>query len=336
MKNVNLNKREISANIIADSINEFGGRLTTFIITFPRFILAEFNTHRMFSRNSASSRAIPFNKVVKMVEEDPFIPIAWQKDHKGMQGTEYITDENKISDYEAIWLYGRDRAIESAKALRSDKGNDVPVTKQLCNRLLEPFMWHTVIVTSGEEGLENFFKLRCPVYESGGQRYYSKKEFKGKANQLDKLDCAKFDDLTWLSINKGQSEIHMMALAEAMYDAYNSSMPHNLREGEWHIPFGDMIDMERLISVTPLDLSSPQHDIDYWKLQIAIARCARVSYLNFEGGDDYVADFKLYERLSSMNHWSPFEHVGQAMPVEGISRVARGVNGDYIEIKDKW
>lgn len=336
-------KKKIEATIVADSMNQDGDRLTTFVVTFPRIILAEFNTHRAFSRNSASSRAIPFEKMVKMVEENPFIPIAWQKDHKGMQGTEYITDIKLINRCKEVWLHAKDNAIERACELHGDNWIEpenehllLDVTKQLCNRLLEPFMWHTVIVTCGKEGLENFFKLRCPVYESRGQKYHSKKEFRQKANQLDKLDCAKFDDLTWLSINKGQSEIHMMALAEAMYDAYKESMPYNLREGEWHIPFGDMIDIERLISVTPLDLSSPQHDIDYWKLQIAIARCARVSYLNFEGGDDYVADFKLYERLSSMNHWSPFEHVGQAMPEGGISRVAKGVNGGYIEIKDKW
>ncbi len=63
---------EIKAQIVADSNNEFGNRLTTFVVTFPRYILAELNTHRMFSRNSASSRAIPFNKMVKSVEDNPY------------------------------------------------------------------------------------------------------------------------------------------------------------------------------------------------------------------------------------------------------------------------
>ena len=72
--------KKINAEIIADSVDSKGNRITTMLLTFPRFILAELNTHRMFSRNSASSRAIPFEKMVKMVEEDPFIPIAWQKD----------------------------------------------------------------------------------------------------------------------------------------------------------------------------------------------------------------------------------------------------------------
>lgn len=146
------------AEILADSKNPQGDRITTMKVTFPRFILAEFNTHRMFSRNSASSRAIPFKKMVKMVEENPFIPIAWQKDHKGMQGTEYFNKE-QATFLEKKWLLGRNSAVKEAKAL-----TDVGTTKQLCNRLIEPFMWHTVIVTSGEEGLDNFYKLRSPEY----------------------------------------------------------------------------------------------------------------------------------------------------------------------------
>ena len=72
--------KKISAEIVADSVNEHGNRITTMLLTYPRFIHGEVLTHRMFSRNSASSRAIPFEKMYKMVAEDPFIPIAWQKE----------------------------------------------------------------------------------------------------------------------------------------------------------------------------------------------------------------------------------------------------------------
>ena len=145
--------------ILADSLSPQGNRLTTMKITFPRMVLAEMNTHRMFSRNSASSRAIPFNKMLKMVEENPFIPVAWQKDHKGMQGSEYLEVQDGIYGVKDHWLEGRNKAVQLATALHQSN-----VTKQLCNRLLEPFMWHTVIITSGKEGLDNFFKLRCPEY----------------------------------------------------------------------------------------------------------------------------------------------------------------------------
>jgi thymidylate synthase ThyX len=184
----------IEARVIAGSISPQGDRLTTFILTFPRIILAEFNTHRMFSRNSASSRAIPFEKMVKSVQDNPFIPIAWQKDHKGMQGSEYVTSEEEIQRRIDIWLTSRDWAIKTAKYLYQED-----VTKQLCNRLLEPFMWHTVIMTSGKEGLENFFDLR----------------------------------------DHEAAEIHIQELARKMKEVYNESTPKQLQAGEWHIPFGD-------------------------------------------------------------------------------------------------
>ncbi len=87
---------KIEAKIIADSKNEFGNRITTMILTYPRIIHSEFMTHRMFSRNAASSRAVPAAKLIQAVKDNPFIPLAFQKQHSGMQGTEYITDPKEI------------------------------------------------------------------------------------------------------------------------------------------------------------------------------------------------------------------------------------------------
>ena len=226
----------IVAKVIADSKNEFGNRITTMIVTFPRIILAELNTHRMLSRNSASSRAIPFEKMVKSVQDNPFIPMAWQKDHKGMQGTEYF--DNNICDIDSLkeqWLEQRNAAIYHAQNLHS-----IGVTKQLCNRLLEPFMWHTVIITATE--WENFFELRCPKYlGDDGLFYNSRKE----CEYYSKLYIGyNSENLTfnWNERNKGQSEIHMMALAEAMWDVYQNSIPLQLKENQWHIPFIEVIE----------------------------------------------------------------------------------------------
>jgi hypothetical protein len=145
--------KEISASIVADSINEHGCRLTTFIVTFPRFILAEFNTHRMLSRNSASSRARPFKVMLKDVMEDPFVPIRWMSAHKGMQGDSFL-DGAEAEAAKVKWLAARDAAV--AAAIELDK---LQVTKQFVNRLLEPFLWHQVIVTATD--FENFFALRA-------------------------------------------------------------------------------------------------------------------------------------------------------------------------------
>jgi thymidylate synthase ThyX len=137
--------------VLADSIHHT--RLTTIEVTFPRIVLAEFNTHRVFSRNSASSRAIPVEKRIAMVEADPFIPESFGKNQKGMQASENLADEEALKARSA-WMQAMGYAIGQARALAK-----LGVHKQLANRLIEPFCWHTVIVSSTE--WENFWALRC-------------------------------------------------------------------------------------------------------------------------------------------------------------------------------
>lgn len=153
MTNLRNKDNRISAEIIADSLNPDGTRLTSFVLRFPRIVLAEFNTHRAVSRNSASSRAIPFKKMLSLVRTEPFIPIGFQKDHSGMQGTEYFEGfKSKLVRW--AWLRARDFAVIGAWSL-----NRLGVTKQLCNRILEPFMYHTVIATATD--WQNYFALRA-------------------------------------------------------------------------------------------------------------------------------------------------------------------------------
>lgn len=320
----------IQAKVIADSKNIYGDRITSMIVTMPRFILAELNTHRMFSRNSASSRAIPFEKMVKAVQENPFVPIAWQKDHKGMQGSDYHTD-TKLQ--EVTWLEGRDYAIKIASNLNNADSN---VTKQLCNRLLEPFMWHTVLVTATE--WENFFALRCPqyVWNSQEHKHLTFRSKKDVIKELEKSDLKtpatianSLTDLDWLKMNAGQAEIHMMALAEAMWDAYNESVPidvqdHLTRWKEyWHIPFITKKDWEYL----DINYSNEKHVIQL-ALKIATARCARVSYtlVGEEGKPvNYENDIKLHDRLAASGHWSPFEHCAKVMDADEYFQDDRGI-----------
>ena len=298
----------ISAEILADSLNQFGERITTMKLVFPRIILAEFNTHRMFNRNSASSRAIPFKKMVKMVQEQPFIPIAWQKDHKGMQGTEYLTDQIEIDSATGKWLNCMESNVKYATSL----GEQDNVTKQIRNRLLEPFMYHTVLVTATE--WDNFFKLRNPVYEyiEDGVKH----TFNSKKDFIEYVPHAKdWDNLSFLLVNKGQAEIHIMDLAEKMWDAMNESTPKQLEVGQWHIPFGDNIKEHLLLEsfgfLTPTE-------IEEIKVKIAVARCARLSYETL--GDnpviDYRKDIALHNTLLAVKHMSPFEHCAVVMENE--------------------
>lgn len=141
-----------ACKIITDSVSPDDVRLTTFEITFPRMVLAEFNTHRVFSRNSASSRAIPVEKQLAKVRENPFIPIHWGKNQKGMQAEVELTLEEQERAKEA-WLKARDYAVIQAEALL-----EIGVHKQITNRVLEPYMWHTCICTATE--WSNYFHLR--------------------------------------------------------------------------------------------------------------------------------------------------------------------------------
>ena len=80
----------IEANILLDSISPSNKRLTTWILTYPLIIHAEVMTHRVFSRNASSSRAIPTSKMLESVKKNPFIPVHWGKNQGGMQANEQL------------------------------------------------------------------------------------------------------------------------------------------------------------------------------------------------------------------------------------------------------
>lgn len=179
-----------SAKVLADSTNCCDNRITTMELTFPRFVLAEFNTHRMFSRNAASSRAIPVEKMIEQVENNPVIPIHWGKAQKGMQAYE-VLNEQDAGDAKYHWVLAGLEAVHRAKAMLS-----LGLHKQIANRLLEPWMWITVIATGNEGAWNNFFALRC----------------------------------------HHEAEPHIQAIAYMARDMRNQSTPQKLSDGQWHLP----------------------------------------------------------------------------------------------------
>lgn len=294
--------RKIEASIVADSIDPRGHRITTMLLTFPRFILPELNTHRLFTKNSASSRAIPAKKMFESVETDPFIPIAWQKEHSGMQGTEYFEHPDSIRVVEATWKAAADSALSCSKAL-----NSIKVTKQLTNRLLEPFLWHTVLLTSTE--FENFFDLRTPKYCDKIYTFSSKEDYV-TANDLNSSD--EVPENYWRKINSSQAEIHIQALAESMWVALKHSKPVELQPGSWHVPFGDQMDINALHDYGIVECDNV-YDVDQLRIAVASARCARLSYMTFDGEMDYGKDILLHDGLLEKKHMSPFEHCARVM-----------------------
>lgn len=191
---------QIYAKVIADSISEYGDRLTTMELQFPRFILAEFNTHRIFSRNSASSRAIPTSKEIDWIMEDPVLPIAYGYNKAGMQSSLEM-DDVSAQCAEHIIRGILDDVVEGVKkltqlgAIDPKTMNPMGLHKQWTNRYLEPFMLHRVICSSTE--WNNFFRQRI----------------------------------------SGLAQPEINDLAIKMRDALESSTPSLVVEGEWHMPY---------------------------------------------------------------------------------------------------
>jgi thymidylate synthase ThyX len=265
------------AKILADSTSPAGHRLSTLEVTFPRFVLAEFNTHRVFSRNSASSRAIPVVKQLRKVLEEPYVPIEFGSNQPGMQAGPPLAGD-ALALAESEWLEARDDAVRRVLALVSDPqvvaGRDdlsacldeveveikaggqeswLNVHKQVANRLLEPFMWHTVIVTATD--WDNFWNLRCH--------------------------------------SDAQPEIRHVA--DLMREAVEASEPRQVDDGNWHLPLINDADRAEIDDIDSL-------------IHISAGRCARVSYLTHAGVRDHSADIGLYERLATSGHMSPLEH----------------------------
>lgn len=240
----------ISADIICDSLAPCGKRLTTFLLVYPRFIHCEVMTHRALSRNAASSRAIPVEKMIRMIKENHAKPIYWGKNQKGMQATEELGPQ-KQEDAERIWWNLCRYAIVGAESLIR-----LGAHKQIANRVLEPYAHMTTVMSATE--WDNFFALRAHP----------------------------------------EAQPEFQCLARKMLKAYVNGQPKRLKYGEWHLPFGDK-ELHDNLRIEE-------------KLMISVARCARTSYLNFDGQIEFGKDYVLHDDLLESGHMSPFEHQGRA------------------------
>ena len=263
-----------TAKIICDSISPQGVRLTTMEVKIHRFVLAEMNTHRVFSRNSASSRAIPVSKMLIRVQEDPAMPMFWGKNQAGM-GAAVELDQDEKNMAINIWLNARDQMVNAAERL-----SNLGVHKQLTNRLLEPWLWHTAIVSSTE--WSNFFGQRTAINPETNQPY---------------------------------AQPEMYAAAMAMQQAYYESTPKFIGYGEWHLPYITEEDIEPILRLVYRGVDEKSKPA-YWFKKVSAGRCARVSYLTHDGKRDVQEDVNLADKLASATpmHPSPFEHVATPHP----------------------
>lgn len=142
----------IEAKVILDSVSHKGVRLTTFQLKYHRFIHSELMTHRVFSRNASSSRAIPVMKVLRQVWSDPAIPIHWGQNQPGMQANAQL-DGWKKTAARTLWKLAGKVACVFAYAMVK-----VGLHKQVANRILEP--WQFIHVVLSATTFDNWFALR--------------------------------------------------------------------------------------------------------------------------------------------------------------------------------
>lgn len=140
------------AKIILDSVSPAGARLTTMQLVYPRFIHSEFMTHRVFSRNAMSSRAVPVKKMIEQVQNSPAMPCHWGANQPGMQARSELTGRD-LEEAKALWLKAARDASDHAERMM-----EIGLHKQVANRILEPFQFMHTIVTATE--WDNFFSLR--------------------------------------------------------------------------------------------------------------------------------------------------------------------------------
>ncbi len=290
---------KVQSELILTSKNaETGANLYTFVLTYPRVILAEVNTHRMLSRNTASSRAIPSKKQREKVLDNPFVPISMGANQKGMQAGEELTGWRR---YVAIktWELSRYPMVLSSWIL--DKCG---AHKQVVNRIVEPWTWTQQVVTCTD--LKNVLKLRNhkdaePHFHELARQMQVQVEIVqdifdgGSKYQLTQVDATRDDAFERRVDLGGFQGIGVVQVLR----------PGN---GEYHLPFISNEDMMNAVLNSMLKCS-PTEALK----QISTARCARVSYYLPEDGklSDWKRDIELCKRLSSSGHWSPFEHVAE-------------------------
>lgn len=252
-----------------------GKVLSSLLLRYPRFIHAELMTHRVLSRNAASSRAIPVKKIIDDILADTAMPIHWGKNQPGMQAHEefegfegYVEDpwhpkhilKGQILSPQQAWCAARDKAIDMARSFEKTGYH-----KQVINRLLEPFMHITVLVSATE--WDNFLELR----------------------------------------DHEDAEPHIQMLAREIKKCLDDySTVQTLKPGEWHMPFITLSDK--------IDVEDTKGAIEALKA-LSVARCASASYKTVDGFDMTLAKaLQIFDKLvtSKPIHASPLEHVAQA------------------------
>lgn len=260
----------INATVIADSITPYGVRITTLELEYPRFIHAELMTHRVFSRNSASSRAIPIKTMLDTIMFNPAMPIHWGKNQAGMQAKEELEQPQKIRA-QALWNTAKTAAVKY-----SDQMHEAGVHKQIANRITEPFQHMKVVVTSTE--WNNWDWLRYHADAQPEIKELARKTIDARTNSIpQKLNAVEWhvpyvqtkrNDVGWLEYydeHNREISAHQAIMISASCCAQTS-----YRKSDSTLEKAETI-YKRLIESEPCHASPVEHqacvvDFDYAKI----------------------------------------------------------------------
>jgi len=270
----------INAKVLAHSVTEKGKEIISFEVEYPRFIHSEVMTHRMFSRNAASSRAIPVEAVIEQVRTAPAMPIHWGKNQPGMQAKEELSGVD-LATAKDDWLCASMAAASIAERL-SLHG----LHKQAVNRILEPYVTMKTVITATE--MDNFYWLRC--HED------AQPEIKALAEAM--------------------RDAHKASAPQVLYPGeYHLPYVKNLRDCSGNLMYLDSryepspeghpdYHKTRILPTFTLEEA----------IKVSASCCAQVSYRKLDEGIDKAT--MIYGKLveSEPVHASPFEH--QATPLE--------------------
>ena len=244
----------ITAKVIEDSTCTHGVRIITLELQYPRFIHSEFMTHRVFSRNAMSSRAIPVEKMIEQVRSNPAAPIYWGANKPGMQAAEEIRDTMEAKQQ---WSMAARQAADRAESMMA-----IGLHKQVANRILEPFQWMRTIVTATE--WDNFFVLRAhpdaqPEFQALAK---AMKAAMDKSKPADRgrpgyQDQASSWHLPY--IKPGEREYYLPSLLPKLSAARCARVSYLTHDGEDPKVDKDLELFNRLVGANPIHASPVEH-----------------------------------------------------------------------------
>jgi len=264
----------IKAEVVAHTKKDNHAELITFKVTYPRVILAEVNTHRMFSRNTSSSRAIPVERRLESVRRDPWIPLLFGSNRPGMSSGEKLADDS-VSSY---WVGMVDIFLDEASQFMKSFN----VHKEVTNRIFESFSHVTQVVTTGKAGLQNFFDQRL---SKGVQ-----------------------PEMAALALRMWKAYKESVPSNDTLHVPFRKEVEKIIE------PYKKASSMEGDSNFRSLQEVNVFDHVDLLTFIVSTALCAKVSYDREDQTDLHISKYvKICLDMAKNRHYSPFEHCAYFM-----------------------